>query len=301
MNRKTFRRATAAVVAILLWSIAGVARVTNSEEQEEITRLAQLTQWKPGTVVADIGAGDASYSFAAAEKVGPSGRVYATEIDTDKLKTLKAEVAKRKLQNVMVVEGAADDTKLPSNCCDTIFLRHVYHHIMQPREFDKNLVRSLKPGAYLAIIDFPLAYGQVIPATDPATIARINHGRDAQALSDVSAGQIWLQMAHRCLAAIIGLTIGAFWLLVRHEKTGTSFLRKLANLWLGLVILQIALGAWTIWSNKAADIATAHVAVGAATFATAVAISSTLLRFHYATAVSSPAIRRPNLAEAAAR
>ena len=155
MHRNTFRCVTAAIIAILLWSLGGVARVTNSDEQEEITRLAQLTQWKPGTVIADIGAGDGSYSFAAAEKVGPSGRVYATEIDPDKLKTLKAEATKRELQNVIVVEGAPDDTKLPSSCCDTIFLRHVYHHITQPQEFDKNLLRSLKPGAYLAIIDFP--------------------------------------------------------------------------------------------------------------------------------------------------
>jgi SAM-dependent methyltransferase len=155
MHRKTFRCTIAAIVAMLLWSLGGAARVTGSDEQEEITRLAQLTQWKPGTVVADIGAGDGSYSFAAVEKVGPTGRVYATEIDPDKLKTLKAEATKRKLQNVIVVEGAADDTNLPSNCCDTIFLRHVYHHITQPQEFDKNLVRSLKPGAYVAIIDFP--------------------------------------------------------------------------------------------------------------------------------------------------
>jgi precorrin-6B methylase 2 len=70
--------------------------------------------------------GDGSYSFAAAEKVGPSGRVYATQINSDKLQTLKAEDAKRKLQNVIVVEGAADDTNLPSNCYDTILLRHVF-------------------------------------------------------------------------------------------------------------------------------------------------------------------------------
>jgi ubiquinone/menaquinone biosynthesis C-methylase UbiE len=155
MNRKTFRRTTAVIAAILLWSLGAVAFATNSDEEKEITRLAQLTHWKPGTVVADIGAGDGQYSFAAAEKVGPSGRVYATEIDPDKLQTLKTEAAKRKLQNVIVVEGAAGDTNLPSNCCDTIFLRHVYHHITQPREFDRNLLRSLKPGAYLAIIDFP--------------------------------------------------------------------------------------------------------------------------------------------------
>jgi SAM-dependent methyltransferase len=155
MHRKTFRCTIATVVAILLWSLGSAALTTNSDEQKEITRLAQLTQWKPGTVVADIGAGDGSYSFAAAEAVGPAGRVYATEIDADKLKALKAEAAKRQLQNVIVLEGAPDDTNLPSNCCDTIFLRHVYHHITKPREFDKNLLRSLKPGAYLAIIDFP--------------------------------------------------------------------------------------------------------------------------------------------------
>ena len=156
MHRKTtFRYTSAAIVAILLWSLSGVALAPNSDEQKEIARLAQLTLWKPGTVVADIGAGDGSYSFAAAEKVGPSGRVYATEIDPGKLQTLKAEATKRKLQNVIVVEAAADDTNLPSNCCDTILLRHVYHHITQPQEFDKNVVRSLKPGAYLAIIDFP--------------------------------------------------------------------------------------------------------------------------------------------------
>ena len=155
MNRKTSRWTIATIAAILLWLLGDRAPAINGEAQREITRLAQLTQWKPGTVVADIGAGDGTYSLAAAEKVGPSGRVFATEIDTAKLQSIKAEVAKRKLENIMVVEGAADDTRLPSSCCDTIFLRHVYHHITRPQEFDRNLVRSLRPGGYVAIIDFP--------------------------------------------------------------------------------------------------------------------------------------------------
>ncbi len=153
----------------------------------------------------------------------------------------------------------------------------------------------------LSILDFPLAYGQLIPATDPATIADINETRNAQALSEVSAGQIWLQMTHRFMAAIIGLAIAAFWLLVRQEKNGSSFLAKLANLWLGLVILQITLGAWTIWSNKAADIATAHVAVGALTFATAIVISATLLRLRQADPAAAPFVTRPDLVEMSAR
>jgi len=153
MNHKRFRRTTATI--ILLWWLADVALGMNGDQRQEITRLAELTQWKAGTIVADVGAGDGTYSFEAAEKVGPSGRVYATEIDTEKLKNLRAEATKRKRENIVIVEGTTDDTKLPSSCCDTIFLRHVYHHLTQPQEFDRNLARSLKPGAYLAVIDFP--------------------------------------------------------------------------------------------------------------------------------------------------
>jgi cytochrome c oxidase assembly protein subunit 15 len=86
-------------------------------------------------------------------------------------------------------------------------------------------------------------------------------------------------MVHRFLAAIIGLTILVFWLVVRREEAP---LRFLSSSWLLLVIVQITLGAWTIWSNKAADIATAHVAVGAITFSAGVAISAILLRFQEA-------------------
>jgi ubiquinone/menaquinone biosynthesis C-methylase UbiE len=155
MNRKRSRCPIATIIFTLLWSLADVALGINADQRQEITRLAQLTQWKAGTIVADVGAGDGAYSFVAAQKVGPSGRVYATEIDPEKLKNLRVEATKRKLDNIIIVEGTADDTKLPSSCCDTIFLRHVYHHLTQPQEFDRNLVRSLKPGAYLAIIDFP--------------------------------------------------------------------------------------------------------------------------------------------------
>ncbi|MGA7226467.1 MAG: class I SAM-dependent methyltransferase [Candidatus Acidiferrales bacterium] len=155
MNRQWFRCTVATLVFVLFWSLGGVVPGINADQREEVTRLADLMHWRAGTIVADVGAGDGTYSFEAAEKVGPAGRVYATEIDQEKLKSLKAGVAKRKLSNVTIVESAADDTKLPSSCCDAIFLRRVYHHLTQPQDFDKNLVRALKPGGQLAVIDFP--------------------------------------------------------------------------------------------------------------------------------------------------
>lgn len=140
---------------LLLYCVGGAAPAMILDEQGEIAHLAELMQWKAGTVVADIGAGNGQYTFLAAGIVSPSGRVYATEIDQQKLKNLREELTKRRINNVIVVESAADDTKLPSNCCDAIFLRRVYHHLTDPRGFNKNLVRSLKVRGQLAIIDFP--------------------------------------------------------------------------------------------------------------------------------------------------
>ena len=50
-------------------------------------------------------------------------------------------------------------TNLPAGCCDAIFLRRVYHHLVKPVEFDRDLVRALKPGGRLAIIDFAARAG----------------------------------------------------------------------------------------------------------------------------------------------
>jgi ubiquinone/menaquinone biosynthesis C-methylase UbiE len=130
---------------------------------DEIAKLAALMEWKQGTAVADIGAGDGSYAFAAADVVGASGKVFATEIDKEKLAKLRDEITKRNLRNVDVVESGDVETNLPASCCDAIFLRRVYHHLTKPLEFDASLIRSLKPGGKLAIIDFPPhpEYGKV--------------------------------------------------------------------------------------------------------------------------------------------
>jgi cytochrome c oxidase assembly protein subunit 15 len=130
----------------------------------------------------------------------------------------------------------------------------------------------------LSILDFPTAYGKIIPDVSPKNLAAINTWRDARALSDVTALQIWLQMAHRFVAVIIAAGAVAFWFLVRARAPRFAALSRLSSLWVFLLACQIMLGAWTIWTNKAADIATAHVAVGATMFALGVNVSAICLR-----------------------
>ena len=130
----------------------------------------------------------------------------------------------------------------------------------------------------LSILDFPLAYGAVIPDTSPAKLAEINVWRDARALSDVTRFQIWLQLTHRFVALLIAAGVIAS--LFHARKTGphAGLLSRFTDLWFLLLACQITLGAWVIWSNKAADIATTHVAVGATMFAVGVALSAVSLR-----------------------
>ena len=117
----------------------------------------------------------------------------------------------------------------------------------------------------LAILDFPTANGGWIPDTSAAALAKINSWRDARALSDVDAVQIWLQLAHRFLAVLIGVGVIAFATRIWQVQNASRVpvLSGLSIWWVVMFFLQFTLGAWTVWSNKAADIATAHVAVGA--------------------------------------
>ena len=115
--------------------------------------------------------------------------------------------------------------------------------------------------AGLAIPDFPLAYGKLYPPTDPEFLREVN-ARRTDFLHDepVTALHVHLQMLHRGLAvALVGLVGRAAFLLFRSGRPG----RWMGGLWGTLLTMQFLLGAVTIWSRKAADVATAHVAVGA--------------------------------------
>ena len=117
--------------------------------------------------------------------------------------------------------------------------------------------------APLAIRDFPAAYGQFIPATGPAALKKINAARQADKIASVTAGQIHLQLAHRAGAVVLLLIVIATAILSVSGTPLGHWLRAWSLLWVGAILLQILLGGVTIWSNKAADMATAHMALGA--------------------------------------
>jgi len=130
--------------------------------------------WKAGQVIADVGAGEGEIGFAAADFVGAKGRVYLTELDKKKLGELQGAVKSRKLANAEVLEGAEKETRLPDDCCDGIVVRHVYHHLTAPAEMDASLLRSVKPGGLLVVIDF--APRESLTESDPVPGVPKNRG-----------------------------------------------------------------------------------------------------------------------------
>ncbi|MEI8292860.1 MAG: COX15/CtaA family protein [bacterium] len=131
--------------------------------------------------------------------------------------------------------------------------------------------------AGLAIPDFPLAYGKILPDTSDIAIAAINKARIADDKVPTNALHIWIQMGHRAMAVLIFVAVAAVvWRAFTNPIAGSA--RYMAGLWIAMIFAQIGLGAWTIWSNKAADVATTHMALGALSLLAGVVFSFRLWR-----------------------
>jgi cytochrome c oxidase assembly protein subunit 15 len=118
--------------------------------------------------------------------------------------------------------------------------------------------------AGLSIWDFPLAHGKIWPDTSAAAIADYNaHRPPGLTGHPITAFEVNLQMVHRLVAYTIFLGVLAVPFMARKRLGGADGLTKFSWFWLALLAAQIGLGAWTIWSNKAADVTTLHVMGGA--------------------------------------
>jgi predicted methyltransferase len=162
------------IIAVLAASAWGYLRWQRNAEEGRLCELLGITE---GSVVAEIGAGDGSFTVTVGKLVGPGGRVYSTEIEEDKQLAIRAAAQAASLENIEVRQAGEDSTNLPSSCCDVVFLRHVYHHVSAPQPFVNSLFESTRPGGKLAVIDFPSG-GLMgwLPAVDEVPEGRGAHG-----------------------------------------------------------------------------------------------------------------------------
>lgn len=161
-------------------SILGFALVAHALTQggavdrSEVSQLVEVLRIDAGDTVADVGAGDGRWAIALSDAVGESGRIYATEVDANDLKQIRARVEREGVANVTVVQGDQEDTGLADACCDAILLRRVYHHFQHPQRMQSELKAALRADGRLLIIDFDTRPSWRRPAGVPDS--RDGHG-----------------------------------------------------------------------------------------------------------------------------
>jgi len=109
---------------------------------------------KPGMVVADVGAGTGYMTLRMARRVGPSGKVYANDVQPEMLRRLRQNAAKEKLANIETVLGTEADPKLPPGKLDLILLVDVYHEFSQPQKMLQRMREALKPDGRLVLLEY---------------------------------------------------------------------------------------------------------------------------------------------------
>ena len=124
------------------------------EAEEAPSKAIAALNIRPGQVVADIGAGSGYYSVRLARAVGPTGRVYATDIQPEMLTLLKKKVDADKFANIELVLGTETDTRLSDGAIDLAVMVDVYHELSQPQAFLKSVRRALKKNGRLVLIEF---------------------------------------------------------------------------------------------------------------------------------------------------
>jgi ubiquinone/menaquinone biosynthesis C-methylase UbiE len=122
--------------------------------EEEPDRAVNAIGIEAGQTVADLGAGSGYMTVRMAARVGPAGKVYATDIQPQMLELLRRRLARDNITNVELVLGAVDDPKLPPSSLDLILMVDVYHEFSQPQKMLRGMRAALKPGGRLVLLEY---------------------------------------------------------------------------------------------------------------------------------------------------
>ncbi len=123
----------------------------------------------PGMQVADLGSGSGHYSMAAARAVGSGGTVYAIDVQKELLTKLQNNAQKAGLHNINIIWGdldARNGTKLHDAAVDMAIVANIFFQIERKEAFVEELLRIVRPGGRVLVIDWSDSFGGIGPAPE---------------------------------------------------------------------------------------------------------------------------------------
>ncbi len=124
------------------------------ESEEHLTQMVDSLKLVPGMAVADIGAGSGVISIKLAERVGPTGTVFAVDIQDEMLSVLSKKLDQLGIKNVKPVRGMEKTTNLKPSTVDLALMVDVYHEFRYPYEMLRDISRALKPGGRVVFVEY---------------------------------------------------------------------------------------------------------------------------------------------------
>jgi SAM-dependent methyltransferase len=128
-------------------------RSEREREEEPDKALDALGDLRKATV-ADVGAGTGYFTARLAARVGPTGHVYANDLQPEMLKMLGVRLARERITNVTLLQGTVEDPKLPPLSLDLVLMVDVYHEFSEPQKMLRAIRVALKPTGRLVLLEY---------------------------------------------------------------------------------------------------------------------------------------------------
>ena len=147
--------ATIFVVTVSIFAAIGISsdRDADREVWQPPGEIMDAVGIREGMRIGEAGAGEGYLTFHLADRVGNRGIVYANEISTSDLETIRRRARRESVDNIVTVLGEVEDPLFPERDLDMVIMVYVLHHLDRPIEFLQNLEGYLKPGAPVVIVE----------------------------------------------------------------------------------------------------------------------------------------------------
>jgi len=142
------------IAPVMGWQGADWLERGEREQEESPDVAVRLLQIPQGASVADIGAGSGYITLLLAAAVGPTGRVFANDLQPQMIEILRRRLASQNVKNVTLVQGSIDDPNLPPASVDLALMVDVYHELSRPQAMLQKLRAALKPGGRLVLLEY---------------------------------------------------------------------------------------------------------------------------------------------------
>jgi len=136
------------------WQGADWLERTERLEEESPDEAIRALNIAKGAAVADVGAGSGYMTLRLSAAVGPTGVVYANDVQPQMLEMLRRRLSQKHIGNVALVQGEIDDPRLPPRAIDLELMVDVYHELARPQAMLRKLREALKPGGRLVLLEY---------------------------------------------------------------------------------------------------------------------------------------------------